>query len=244
MRILITNDDGHDAPGLVALFKAAKEFGDVTLAPPAECHSSKGHAVCTRSVHQVTKHQHAEMGDVFAVHSTPADCVRIAVQQIMSEPPDLVLAGINPGANLGVDVYYSGTVAAAREAAIMGLPAIALSTYMKMGVELCWDDKTELTKQSIQRLIDRKVQPGQFWNVNFPAVEPGGEAGEFKFTRHSTEPQGVAFEASDEQPNAYRFTGNYSQRPANQDADVRAIFEGYVSATLLQLDTSAEVPTD
>lgn len=240
MNILITNDDGYDAPGLVALYKAVREFGNVTVAPPSECHSSKGHAVCTRSLMRVDEHDDAEMGKIFAIHSSPADCVRIAVQQLMSKPPDLVVAGINPGANLGVDVYYSGTVAAAREAAIMGVPAVAFSTYMKMGIELSWDDKTELTKQTLAQLLGRTTQPGQFWNVNFPAVNPGGQAGPLEFTRQSTEPQGVAFEPSPDQPNAYTFTGDYSKRPANQGADVRAVFDGAVSATLLQLDTTAE----
>lgn len=240
MRILITNDDGYDAPGLVALWKAAREFGDVTLAPPSECHSSKGHAVCTKSTIRVVTHELADIGSVFAIHSSPADCVRIAVQQLMDEPPDLVLAGINPGANLGVDVYYSGTVAAAREAAIMGIPAIAVSTYMKMGVELSWDDKAALASESIAQLLETPVQPGQFWNLNFPAVQPGGAARGLKFTRQSTEPQTVDFEPA-EQSAAYRFTGNYAQRPANQDADVKAVFDGFVSATLLHLDTSIEV---
>lgn len=243
MRILITNDDGYDAPGLVALWQAAREFGDVVLAPPSECHSSKGHAVCTKSIIQVDSHTLPDAGRVHSIHSSPADCVRIAVQQLMSEPPDLVLAGINPGANLGVDVYYSGTVAAAREAAIMGIPAIAVSTYMKMGVELSWDDKTQLAKQSIEQLLEISTRPGQFWNLNFPAVQPGGQPKALKFTRQSTEPQGVAYEPA-EPPSAYRFTGNYAQRPSSQDADVRAIFDGYISATLLQLDTSVDVAND
>ena len=107
MRILITNDDGYDAPGLVALYKAMNELGDVFVAPPAVCHSSKGHAVCTKTAIEVEQLDVPEIGTVHAIHSSPADCVRIAVQQLMPEPPDLVVAGINPGANLGVDVYYS-----------------------------------------------------------------------------------------------------------------------------------------
>lgn len=242
MRILITNDDGYDAPGLVALYRAAREFGSVVVAPPSECHSSKGHAVCTRSVHQVVEHPHAELGTILAVHSSPADCVRIAVEQLMHEPPDLVLAGINPGANLGVDVYYSGTVAAAREAAIMGLRSVAVSTYMRQDVELNWDDKTSLCVEAIDRLLKIPTDPGQFWNLNFPAIEPGGQPVGMKFTRQSTEPQGVAFRPSPDEPSAYCFAGDYSKRPSDQDADVRAVFEGHVSATLLQLDTSLAVP--
>ncbi|MFK7822117.1 MAG: 5'/3'-nucleotidase SurE [Planctomycetaceae bacterium] len=242
MRILITNDDGYDAPGLVALYKAASQLGDVFVAPPAECHSSKGHAVCTKSIMRVTEHDVPEIGKVHAIHSSPADCVRIALE-LMPEPPDLVLAGINPGANLGVDVYYSGTVAAAREAAILGFRAVAVSTYMRADIELSWPDKTQLTVECLPKLLDVSTSPGQFWNLNFPAVQPGGKTGPLKFTRQSTEPQGVAYEPCPDTPNGFQFTGNYQQRPAAQDADVQAVFGGAISATLLQLDTSAEVQT-
>lgn len=242
MRILITNDDGYDAPGLVALYKAAKEFGDVFAAPPAVCHSSKGHAVCTKSIIEVEQHEVPEIGTVHAISSSPADCVRIALE-LMDEPPDLVLSGINPGANMGVDVYYSGTVAAAREAAIMGFLAVAVSTYMKAGVELSWDDKTALTIESLPKLLEVATTPGQFWNLNFPAVQPGGEPGPLVFTQQSTEPQGVAFEPCPDTPNGFRFTGDYTNRPSSQNADVQSVFAGNVSATLLQLDTSAAVPS-
>lgn len=240
MHILITNDDGYDAPGLVALHAALRDIAEVTVAAPAVCHSSKGHAVCTREVKRVREHRHAEMGPIYSIDASPADCVRIGVEQLTASRPDLVVAGINPGANLGVDVYYSGTVAAAREAAIMGFPAFAVSTYMRRDVDLSWPDKSELTTKTLLRLIDAETKPGQFWNINFPAIPPGEKPKPLVFTRQSTEPQGVAFEA-DGEPNAYRFSGDYNQRPANQDADVRAVFDGHISASLLQLDTSLDV---
>lgn len=241
MQILITNDDGYAAPGLAAMYRVAREFGNVTVAAPAVCHSSKGHAVFTSAPIKVTKHQLPNLGSVYAVHSTPADSVRIGAEHLMPAQPDLVLAGINPGANLGVDVYYSGTVAAAREAAIMGLPAMAVSVFMKRGIELKWNVQVELAREAIKQLLAQPVASGQFWNVNFPAVETAAAAGAMQFTRQSTEPQGVSFEPEPERT-AFRFTGNYAERPASQPSDVRSVFSGHISSTLLQLDTSVELP--
>ena len=121
MRFLITNDDGFDAPGLAALYTALKELGDVDVVAPAVCHSAKGHAVNTRDGIQVERRSVEPFGEMYIAHSSPADCVRLGLRGLGLKSPDFVVAGINPGANLGVDLYYSGTVAAAREAAIMGV---------------------------------------------------------------------------------------------------------------------------
>ena len=139
-------------------------------------------------------------------------------------------------------MYYSGTVAAAREAAILGCRAFAVSSYMRQDVPLDWDEQTEIAATTIESLLGLPTDAGQFWNVNFPAVPAGETPGPLLFTRQSTEPQTVAYEPAAEASRAYRFSGDYSRRPANQEADVRAVFAGHVSATLLQLDTSVHVP--
>jgi 5'/3'-nucleotidase SurE len=127
MRFLITNDDGYDAPGLMALYRALKPLGEVTVVAPLTCHSSKGHAVDTKNALRVERRHVDPYGPIHIAHASPADCIRVGLKHVMQEKPDFVIAGINPGANLGVDMFYSGTAAAAREAALLGVPAIALS---------------------------------------------------------------------------------------------------------------------
>jgi 5'-nucleotidase len=125
LKIVVTNDDGYDQPGLAALVEAVKALGEVTVVAPATPQSNVGHRVTMREpirVEQPDRH-------TYVVHATPADCTRLAVKQLVPDV-DWVVAGINPGANLGSDVYQSGTVAASREAAILGIRAAAVSQYI------------------------------------------------------------------------------------------------------------------
>ena len=127
MRILITNDDGIGAPGIEALWRAVRDLGEVTVVAPDSERSAVGHAITLADPLRVS--DYAGPGGLIghAVSGTPADCVKIAVRAILESPPDLVLSGINQGANLGTNVLYSGTVSAATEAAMLGLPAAAFS---------------------------------------------------------------------------------------------------------------------
>src|SRR5262245_53768028 len=129
MKLLLTNDDGIDAPGLRALLAAAQPLGEPVVVAPARAHSGCSHRVTTDGPFRV-----AARPDGFAVEGTPADCVRVALHDVA---PDIawVLSGINAGGNLGADVYHSGTVAAVREAVLHGLPGVALSQYRKRGME-------------------------------------------------------------------------------------------------------------
>ena len=161
MRFLITNDDGYDAPGLLALREALSPLGEITVVAPAEQHSSKGHAVAAHQSIRVVKRHIDGLGASFVVHSTPADCVRVALRGLLDTPPDFVLAGINPGANLGVDANYSGTVSAAREAAILGVPGIAISQYMLSHVPLDWAATTQLASTIVAEIIKRPIGSGK-----------------------------------------------------------------------------------
>src|SRR5690348_6939518 len=128
MRILLTNDDGIDAPGLNALYQAAVLLGEAILVGPLEAHSGCSHRVTTGKPIRVER----QGSNRFAVAGTPADCVRLALYDLVREV-DWVLAGVNEGGNLGADVHHSGTVAAVREAVLHGRPGIALSQYHKSG---------------------------------------------------------------------------------------------------------------
>lgn len=133
MKLLLTNDDGIDAPGLEALLDAARGVGEAVVVAPAGPQSGVSHAVTTDTAVRVAERNSGR----FAVSGTPADCVRVGLHRLC---PDAawVLSGINHGGNLGADVYYSGTVAAVREAVLHGWPSVALSHYRRRGMEFDW----------------------------------------------------------------------------------------------------------
>src|SRR6516164_4750083 len=133
MKLLLTNDDGIDSPGLVALQQAAQMLGDLMLVAPLEAHSGCSHRVTAGKPIRVTRRN----ADRFAVEGTPADCVRLALYGLATNVA-WVLAGVNEGGNLGADVYHSGTVAAVREAVLHGRLGIAVSHYQKKGMAIDW----------------------------------------------------------------------------------------------------------
>ena len=247
MRILITNDDGINAPGLVALHEIATEVagpgGEVwTVAPAFE---QSGVAHCISYVHPTLI---AQLGPRrFAAEGTPADCILAAIADVMRDnPPDLVLSGVNRGNNSGENVMYSGTVGGAMEAALQGLPAIALSQYMgsrTAGLA----DPFECARVHGPRLIRRLLDHGDwtsdddfrlFYNLNFPPCD----AAAVKGTRVAAQGrrQGVRFEAEPyHAPNGRRFLwvmGGSQTAPATPDSDVDANMRDYISLTPMRPD--------
>jgi 5'-nucleotidase len=173
MRILISNDDGINAPGLACLETMAAELADdVWVVAPETEQSGRGHAVSLRSpvrLRQVNERR-------FAVDGTPGDCVMMGLRHVIDGPVDLVLSGVNRGSNVADDVTYSGTVAAAMESTLLGVPAIALSQdYRERLVH--WDTARSHGPDLIRKLVDRGWPRGVLININFPAVEPGDVEG-------------------------------------------------------------------
>ncbi|MEM7810327.1 MAG: 5'/3'-nucleotidase SurE [Planctomycetota bacterium] len=160
MKFLLTNDDGIDAPGLATLERVAASFGEVTVVAPAEHQSG-----CS---HQVTWDDPVTLTEVgkrrYKLDGKPADCVRVGLQAFPET--DWVLSGVNAGANLGFDIYYSGTVAAAREATAQGTRSIALSAYHRG--PLAWPAVGEHVGPILRDLLARDLPAGSLWNVNFP----------------------------------------------------------------------------
>ncbi|MEI7781515.1 MAG: 5'/3'-nucleotidase SurE, partial [Planctomycetota bacterium] len=177
MNVLLTNDDGIDAPGLAALAAACREAwpaaGRVIVVAPKEPHSGCGHRVTTDRPLVL-----AEVGpDRFHVDGTPADCVRLALATLFPEsapPLDWVLSGINAGGNLGVDIHHSGTVAAAREAALHGVKSLAVSHYHRREEPIDWQRAARWMTAILTSVVGRggpggePLAAGEFWNVNFP----------------------------------------------------------------------------
>lgn len=236
MRILVSNDDGILAPGIKALAQALAQEHEVYVLAPDRERSATGHAL---TLHKPLAAEPYEMGGgvagAWAVTGTPSDCVKLAVGAILQTPPDLVVSGINRGPNLGTDVLYSGTVSAALEGVINGLPAIAfsLATFTDIGYERAADFARELVRQ----VQERTLPPKFLLNVNLPALEGDGYAG-IKVTKlgvrkytdmfeKRTDPRGRTF---------YWLAGEASEVGEDADSDVVAVRSNHVSITPIQYD--------
>jgi len=241
-RILVSNDDGIHAPGLKVLERVARSLSkDVWVIAPEAEQSGASHGLTLRRplpIHRIGPRR-------FAVGGTPSDCVLMVVKHIiMDRAPDLVLSGVNRGANLGEDVFYSGTVAAAREAALMGIPAIAFSQVRK-GDTLHWKTAEKFAPEIIRRLYVDTWPHSILMNVNFPPVAPD------EVTGIKVAPQGRRLEhtqvklAKDPYGRDVLWIGDFpTDNPKDPDTDLGAIIENMVSVTPLECDSThaATVP--
>jgi 5'/3'-nucleotidase len=235
LELLLTNDDGIDAPGIQALHQAAAGLGHLLVVAPDTARSGAGHSVTTREpilVQKVREGWHALAG-------TPADCTRVALTQLATRA-DWVLAGINRGGNLGADTYISGTVAAAREAAFLGRPAMALSQYIRADLELDWEWTVRQAAIVIRRLMDLPLSPRSFWNVNLPHLPEGSADPELVFCGLDLCPLDVRFrmERDGRRENVLvaHFEGNYHGRQRDVGRDVEVCFGGRIAVTEIPLD--------
>ena len=233
-RLLLTNDDGIHAPGLAALERVCARFADeiVTVAP-AEPASQVGHRVTTHELMPVAEHP---PGRRYAVHGSPADCVRVALKSLLHRaPPDFVVSGINHGGNLGRhDLYISGTVAAAREAAFHGLPAAAVSHFLRAGLALDWSVAENRARLALEQLFSEPLADGELWNINLPHLPPGSPEPQLRHCESERHPLEVSFEREgDDGP--FRYTGRYHQRKHNGVSDVAVCFGGDIAVTRVAL---------
>jgi 5'-nucleotidase len=225
-RFLLTNDDGIDAPGLGALLAGTRQLGEPVVVAPARAHSGCSHRVTTDGPIQV---QSRSLG--FAVDGTPADCVRLALHEIA---PDTawVLSGINAGGNLGADVYHSGTVAAAREAVLHGIPAIAVSQYRKRGLPVDWSRAAAWLRPLLRELTQRPWQPGLMWNVNLPHLEPDAPDPDTLLCPLDPAPLPLAYRRDG---NSWHYAGEYHNRRRSPGTDVDVCFRGQIAVTRMEL---------
>ena len=239
MRVLISNDDGLLAPGLAALVGAVRGLGEVTVVAPDSAQSAAGHAITLRHPLEVRRVQVGGAGGFagISVDGRPADCVRLAVRKLMDAPPDLVLSGINAGANVGINVFYSGTVAAAAEAAMFDMPAVAFSA--RIGEEADFPRIARLCRWVLDGLLAGGLQPGELVSVNVPDLGPGRPKGV------RVVPQSTAALVDEYHPHdldrrgdreAYRLGDDYSFVPGEGETDVTALAEGYITVTPLRVD--------
>ena len=247
MDILITNDDGIQAAGIAALHRAASALPDanVWIVAPAVEQSQCGHRVTTHEPIAVDRVSDSR----FAVHGTPADCVRVALFGLGLKP-DWVFSGINHGGNMGQDLVISGTVAAAREAAYHGLRAAALSHYVIRDLPFDWDRVTRWSTEILIWLLQvkREHAAGEWWNFNLPHLPPGEvPLPGLQVCQPARSPLPVAFAAhvpeKAEAPSTmdassrqwFRYAGTYAHRPQDPESDVQACFSGAVAVSRLSV---------
>lgn len=239
MKILLTNDDGPFAPGLCPLRHALGALGEVTIVCPAEERSGVGHAITYLvPVRAGTVRLH----DGSAAHTLtgmPADCVKFAVLSLMDERPDLVVSGPNLGLNLGMDVFYSGTVAAALEGGFYGVPAVALSTTRENDGRM--EEVAEQSVRVLRLLLDSELRAGAVFNVNVPALSAAEP--EVRVTR-----QGPAllpeeyrrYDGARGRVHHFLDVADDEARPAPPDSDAAAVRAGAISVTPLRCNLTDE----
>lgn len=238
MRILLTNDDGIYAPGLRALRTELQKLGDVTVVAPATEQSAVGHSITLLTpllVQEVLDDQRQFLG--WAVEGRPADCVKLALLELLPEPPDVIVSGLNAGSNAGINVLYSGTVAAAIEGAFFHCPSIAVSLEYTKPKPLDFPRGAELGRRVIEQILRHKPGQGELFNINIPSFEKGPVRG------IRTVPQNVApyieeFDRRvDPRGRVYFWTKpGYSCPEPHPDSDVSTLGEGYITVTPLQFD--------
>jgi 5'-nucleotidase len=239
MRVLVTNDDGIRAPGLMALRAALLPLGEVVAIAPERPRSACGHAITLHKPLRLMPVDVPDGGQVFAINGFPADCVALGASEHLGGRPDVVVSGINVGPNLGVDMVYSGTVAAAREAAICGISSFAISIVAYDVLD--FGPAAEFALELTRALCTHELPAGTYLNVNEPAV-PRGEMEGVAFTRQGrirydnrierrTDPRGGEY---------YWLTGDRIDRGSQPEADVEAVDANRISITPAHLDVTEE----
>lgn len=235
MQILLANDDGIHAPSLHAMHAALQEWGDVTVVAPAIEQSGVGHSITY--LHPLVAHKEFRNGEFFGwkVEGSPADCVKLGVLEFCPSKPDVIVSGLNTGANIGINVLYSGTVAAAIEGAFFGIPSFALSQWMdgppdfaasaRRAVPLC------------QHLLP-KTRPGQLWNINFPPPRPGWPTGVEYVTMGVRRVAEEVEKRIDPRGRAYYWSGLNPIRSHLLDdgTDIKELQDGKITVTPLHFD--------
>ena len=238
MRILLTNDDGIYAPGLRALRDELMKIGDVTVVAPATEQSGTGHSVTLMVpllVQEIFDERKRFLG--FAVEGRPADCVKLALLELLPDPPDLLVSGLNAGGNAGINVLYSGTVAAAIEGAFFRQTSIACSLAFTKEKPLDFETGAAHARNVIEQILETKPAAGSLFNVNVPNLENGPVRG-IRVVPQNVAPYVENFvRRVNPRGRTYFWLGNDFGCPdPHPDTDEFALREGFITITPLQFD--------
>ena len=237
MNILLTNDDGIYATGLWALYQRFAKDHSVTVIAPDRERSAVGHGITLYKPLRLTRVAVNGGHTGYSVNGTPADCVKLGILEILDSRPDIVISGINPGANVGININYSGTVAAAKEAALYGIPAIAVSIN---GKEIeNYDDAAHFIKMLAESVCENRLPFGTILNVNIPNMPREKIAG-VRISRQSIVPLDEYIEKRiDPRNRTYYWQACNSQTSLeNPEIDGAALGQNYISITPIKCDTT------
>lgn len=238
--LLVTNDDGINAPGIRALIEVMAEIGNVIVVAPDSPQSAMGHAITINNTLYLNKVSSEEATIIeYSCSGTPVDCVKLAVNEILKKKPDLCVSGVNHGSNSSINVIYSGTMSAAVEAGIEGIPAIGFSL-----LDYRWDADFEVIKPYIKKIalevLAKKLPEGTVLNVNFPKLSTE----EIKGIKICRQAKAIWMEKFDKRQTPYGkdyywLTGEFVNQDKGEDTDEWALSNGYISIVPVQFDLTA-----
>ncbi|MEC7695971.1 MAG: 5'/3'-nucleotidase SurE [Planctomycetota bacterium] len=235
MHILLTNDDGIYAPGLAAMEKELRKIGDVSLVAPATEQSGVSHSITFLSPLVCKEVFDGERHRGWAVEGSPADCVKLAITELCDGPPDLVVSGINGGLNAGINVLYSGTVAAAIEGAFFGIESIAVS--LEYDPHAAFNKAAKIARGVIEQLIAHRGEKPKLYNLNIPSVALENES-RLQIVPMGMDRYGEQFEKRiDPRGREYFWATNLpAPQPGIEETDLTALARGNVTLTALNYD--------
>ncbi len=229
MEILLTNDDGIFAPGLAAIYKELVKIGNVTVVAPSDSRSGTSHSITFFTPLLCEKLEIFGLFTGYSVQGSPADCVKLAAMEFCKKPIDLIVAGINNGANAGINAYYSGTVAAAMEGAFLKIPAVALSVAAKENID--FEKAAGYCVKILKKLLP--VQPGEVINVNIPNL-PDSEPKGIRVVPQSTEQfhEHYVQQKNEQGQTVFQLAGGM-HRDEQHPTDTTSLADGYITITAL-----------
>lgn len=238
--ILVTNDDGITAPGILALVEAMKQIGDVIVIAPDKPQSGVGHAITINASLRINKTNHHKVKEEYSISGTPVDCVKMATNQILTRVPDLCVSGINHGSNISINVIYSGTMSAAIEGAIDGIPSVGFS-LMDYSIDADFTACKEIAKTIAKSMLTKGVPKDTCLNVNIPPLKLSEIRG-IKVCRQAKANWKEKFDERKDPSGRpyYWLTGEFVNfEEGKTDTDVWAVTNNYVSVVPVQFDLTA-----
>jgi 5'-nucleotidase len=229
MQILLTNDDGIFAPGLAAIYKELVKMGDVTVVAPADSRSGASHSITFSQPLVCNKVDINGQFAGFSVQGSPADCVKLAVMQLHDGPIDLLVAGINNGSNAGINVYYSGTVAAAMEGAFLKIPAVAMSLATEEQMD--FDRAAKYCARILEKLMP--VRNGDVININIPLLSKGEPKGVRVVPQSTKVFDEYYIQQKNEQGQTVFQLAGVPDLAEESPADITSLVEGFITITAL-----------